>query len=83
MTMLDGKCDVCGIRPPIGVASTHIPLSVAYCVECATAGADPESVFEYWASENLSPDEMACPDDFCTWKDGKYVSYRHWWDQRE
>lgn len=82
MTMADNTCDICGQSPPIGVASTHIPLSVAVCQRCARRGADPEVVFEYWASEGLKPDEMACPDEFCTWKSGRYMSYRHWWHQR-
>jgi hypothetical protein len=85
MTMADGKCEVCGEREPIGVASTHAPLSVAYCIDCARAHADPEVVFETWAMEGVSPDDMheGLADQFCTWKDGKFISYRDWWHQRK
>lgn len=85
MTMADNTCDVCGKRPPIGVASTHIPLSVAYCVECARAHADPETVFLWWEDGGMSPDRMrdGLPDVLCTWKDGRYISYQQWWDERK
>lgn len=36
-------CEVCGARPAIGVFSTSIPYSAAYCRECVEAGVDP-----YW-----------------------------------
>lgn len=36
-------CEVCGARPAVGVASTSIPYSAAYCAACAAIGADP-----YW-----------------------------------
>jgi hypothetical protein len=80
MTMLDNKCDVCHLRVPIGVASTSIPLSVAYCVECAQAGADPESVFLFWEEEGHKPSDLR--PGFKTWKDGKFISYRRWWNER-
>jgi len=38
----DVKCECCG-APAIGVASTSIPYSAAYCQSCAEAGYDP-----YW-----------------------------------
>jgi len=76
-----GLCDICGVNPMIGVASTSIPLSVAFCAECARRGADPEIVFECWA-EDIPPDRHVCPDDVVTYKDGAYVTYREWYARR-
>jgi hypothetical protein len=83
MTMGDDLCDVCRTNPPIGVASTSIPLSVAYCAQCARLGADPEGVFEYWAEEcKIKPNEHRAPDQCVTFRDGKYVTYRQWYEAR-
>lgn len=38
-----GKCECCEKNDAIGVASTSIPYSAAYCADCAAAGRDP-----YW-----------------------------------
>ncbi len=79
MTMLDQKCDVCGQGQAIGVASTSMPMSVAYCAECARRGADPEIVFVCWYDDfGTRFDEMARPDAVNTFKDGRYMSYREW-----
>ena len=79
MTMADKLCDVCHQKEPIGVASTSMPMSVAYCVECARQHADPEIVFEtmYMGNEDkeVNP-EMG--NQFITFKDGKYITYTEW-----
>lgn len=75
------KCDVCGNDKAIGVASTSMPYSCAYCVECARCGADPEIVFECWYNDigsDCSKMIEGLPDSALTFKDGKYVSYRDW-----
>jgi hypothetical protein len=80
MTMLDMKCDVCQVNPPIGVASTHIPYSCAYCVECLKRHADPESVFEVILQEtkdaNLTADDVM--EGLVTYKNGGYISFKEW-----
>lgn len=81
MTALDNLCDVCHVNPMIGVASTSMPYSCAYCRECAERGADPELVFLCW-EEDISPDQHACPDHANTYKDGRYVTYREWYEER-
>lgn len=81
--MLDNKCEVCGQKEPIGVACTSMPLSVAYCEECIVRGADPEIVFECWYDDfGTRFEEMACPDEVTTFKDGRYMSYREWATER-
>lgn len=82
MTAADNLCDVCGINPMIGVASTSMPLSVAYCSECARLGADPEIVFICWAEDGPTPEQHVAPDDYITFKDGAYVTYRQWYERR-
>jgi hypothetical protein len=77
MSMTEDKCDVCHINKPIGVASTSIPLSVAYCEKCAIEGADPESVFEYFYEMAHGPDEIR--PELVTFKDGKYIAYKEWY----
>jgi hypothetical protein len=81
--MTANLCDVCNKNEAIGVASTSVPLSVAFCVECARRGADPEIVFLYWAEEGIRPEIHACPDYATTYKDGKYVTYREWFEARQ
>lgn len=75
-----GKCQVCDVNPAIGVASTHVPYSCAFCSECASRGSDPEWIFDYWKEEcGLTPDTISLPDGFNTLKDGKYLTYREWY----
>lgn len=81
MTMADDKCDVCKVNSPIGVASTAIPLSVAYCKECAQRNAQPLDVFILW-EEDIPPKDHRAPDDFVTYADGKYITYRRWYNAR-
>jgi hypothetical protein len=81
MTMQDGKCDVCHKNPPVGVASTAVPLSVAYCMECAQRHAQPLCVFVMW-EESIPPNDHIAPDSFCTYENGNYVSYRKWYNAR-
>lgn len=78
MTMLDMKCDVCNKNPAIGVASTSVPYSCAYCKECASRSADPEMVFIFWA-DDIAPDDHRSPDQSVTYKDGQYMTYREWY----
>jgi hypothetical protein len=80
--MIDMKCDVCNTRPAIGVASTAIPLSVAYCEECARRNAQPECVFVYWEDEIGEPKNHRAPDHMFTYENGKYISYRKWYNAR-
>lgn len=81
MTMLENKCDVCRVNAPIGVASTAIPLSVAYCQECAKRNAQPIDVFLYWEDEIGHPKNHANPG-MVTFIDGQYINYRKWYDAR-
>ena len=82
MTMGDMKCDVCNVNEAIGVASTAVPLSVAYCAECAKRNAQPLAVFLLW-EEDIPPEDHRAPDQFCTYEDGKYISYRKWYHKRK
>jgi predicted metal-binding protein len=81
MTMTDNKCDVCNVNPPIGVASTMIPYSCAYCKECASRHAQPIVVFLTWFDlvgvnfEKLYPD---LENLVVTFSDGRYQTYREW-----
>jgi hypothetical protein len=83
MKMPDMRCDVCGIRQAIGVASTSIPFSCAFCACCASYGAEPELVFEYWFEELGPPSNHRCPGLSLTWKDGQYWTYTAWYEQRQ
>jgi hypothetical protein len=83
MTMLDMKCDVCGVNPPVGVASTIIPYSCAYCVECLKRDAQPEIVFSVLlddAGKGLDPIDIETmfPDNLVTFKNGKYMTMAEW-----
>lgn len=80
-----GNCDVCNERPAIGVASTSMPMSVAFCQECAAQGADPAIVFVCMFDDcGIDFDKMAdgVPDGMTTWKDGRFVTYREWATER-
>lgn len=86
MTMVDNLCDVCHINPPIGVASTMMPYSCAYCRQCAQFHAQPDIVFETWYDDigvefdtmiyDTAPEGLA--DHVITFQDGAYVTYRQW-----
>lgn len=76
-------CDICHINEGIGVASIHGPCSVMFCRECAQRGADPEWLFEFWKNEEqMTPDDLAAPDHMVTFKDGKYMTYREWYNYK-
>jgi len=79
MTMVDMLCDVCNKEPALGVASTSIPYSCAFCRKCLEQGADPIMVFDLWYTQIGDPDNHACPDDSKTFYEGKYVTYREWY----
>lgn len=86
MTMADGKCGVCGRSGAIGVGSTLIPYSCAYCRECAEKSAQPAIVFETWYEEigrTFSKMAGGMADHVLTYKDGKYVTYRQWAENYE
>jgi len=76
MTMADMKCDVCEIRLAIGVASTSIPYSCAFCFECARASADPEWIF-YWFLEDIGRPSLV-REGLVTWSNGKFISFHDW-----
>jgi hypothetical protein len=80
MTMTDMKCDVCGVNPPIGVASTIIPYSCAYCKECAERNAQPEIVFlailDDIKEAGRSSEDV--DDAIITFKNGRYMSFKEW-----
>ena len=79
MSMKDNLCDVCHTRPPIGVASTHVPFSCAYCRECAEAEADPEWVFQYLLEDvATNRDPSTIQRGLVTWKDGAFVDFHTW-----
>jgi len=84
MTTRDlGLCSVCKTRLAIGIVSTlNPPTSAAYCWLCAHVGADPESTFEHWEDDNITPGKHRNPDYSRTFKNGKYVSYRDWYNVR-
>ncbi len=72
-------CDVCNTSLAIGVASCHAPVSIAFCFDCASRGADPEWLFKFWKEdEGLSPGEVN--EYLVTFKDGKYLSYKEWYN---
>lgn len=77
MTMEDMKCDVCGRGPAVGVASTSMPMSVAYCQECADKGADPEIIFTCMLNSVDGKASMVA-EGLVTYKDGKYMTFHEW-----
>jgi hypothetical protein len=72
------KCEICG-QPAIGVASTLMPYSCAYCIECARRFAQPKIVFvclfEDFAQGSLLRDEVM---DLETYENGRYITFRVW-----
>jgi hypothetical protein len=80
MTMKDHKCEICEVNEPIGVASTVMPYSCAYCVECARRFAQPKVVFECFF-EDFGTNYQLIDDhylDLVTYHNGKYINYREW-----
>ena len=73
----DLKCDVCG-EPAIGVASSCMPISFAYCRKCLQEGAEPIFVFAYHYDE-VSDDGGNLADWFTqnvkSYMDGHYISW--------
>lgn len=85
MTMADSKCDVCQIGKAIGVASTIMPYSCAYCRECATRHAQPLIVFECWWEDignKFEKFQEGIVDQFETFDCGRYMTYREWATRR-
>jgi hypothetical protein len=78
MTMKDITCDVCGRPSAIGVASTMLPYSCAYCLECAGRDAQPELVCESLPHPSQMHEGLA--DFVTTYKNGKYITYREWFN---
>lgn len=77
-----GLCDVCHKNPMIGVASTSVPFSCAYCSECAEQGADPEWIFVMWAEDHgYKPQDLV--SGLVTYKDGRYLTYEKWYNERD
>jgi hypothetical protein len=85
MTMKDNKCDVCGRPGAVGVASTAIPYSCAYCVPCLQVNAQPDIVFEtIWeGSDGDNTQIHPAYLELVTWKDGKYIDYPTWSAERK
>ncbi len=81
MTMKDKKCDVCGVNEPIGVPSTLMPYSVAYCVECAKRDAQPLVVFETLIEDADRADDWV--NELETYTDGKYITFAEWAAKRK
>lgn len=80
MTMGNHRCEICNVNEPVGVASTVMPYSCAYCIECLRRFAQPKVVFECFYDDfgtdfDKMRDGMA---DLETFHDGKYISYRTW-----
>ena len=75
-----GKCDVCNVRPAVGVASTSMPISAAYCAKCAQRGADPEFIFEALFADYGADFEKLAEGvpEMETFSGGRYVTYREW-----
>jgi hypothetical protein len=73
----DLSCEMCG-QPAIGVASTSVPYSAAYCRECASRGCDPLWIFHYWY-DDVSTDGEGMADWVIecatSYMDGKYISW--------
>lgn len=80
MTMADHKCEVCFVNEPIGVASTVMPYSCAYCAECARRFAQPPLVFECMYDDFGTDFDQMDPAYVVleTFLDGKYVDYKTW-----
>lgn len=70
-------CGVCNINEAIGVASTSVPYSVAYCVTCAQNHADPESVFEFFWEE-VNGDATQVHKVLVTYYQGGYIDFQEW-----
>jgi hypothetical protein len=84
MTMKDNICEVCGVNPPIGVASTVMPYSCAYCAECCQRFAQPIIVFEcFWDDFGADFYKMQHGlEELESYIDGRYISYREWAERR-
>lgn len=81
MTTVENLCDVCQKNPMIGVASTSVPFSCAFCSECAQQGADPEWIFEYYMSEGYKPEDMR--KGLVTYSRGQYMTYAEWFTTKK
>lgn len=79
-----GICAVCAINEAIGVASTVMPYSCAYCVECARRFAQPMLVFEHFFEEYGTRFDELAPwvPELEAFIDGRYVSYRDYANAR-
>lgn len=80
-----GLCDVCARQPAIGVASTSIPYSCAFCKECAQRGADPEMVFEHLLWDVANGDPTLLRPELLTFNKtrGRYEDMPTWAEGRE
>lgn len=81
MTMADMTCDVCGNPEPIGVASTIMPYSCAFCKTCAEKGAQPLIVFECIYDDvgtDFNSLVQGIADQLVTYHFGRYITYKEW-----
>lgn len=78
MTMLEGACDVCGVNPPVGVASSVLgAISWAYCRTCLERHADVEVMFA--VTYDTCGDRVGeWLSEMSTWKDGRYWTWEEW-----
>jgi hypothetical protein len=82
MTMVDMKCDVCGVHKAVGVCSSPFgAVSMAYCHMCLHKPAEAEWIFDYLYVEvangdpsNLSPEI----NNWYTFHEGAYISWENW-----
>lgn len=66
------------MRAAIGVASTSIPYSAAYCSPCAAQGADPEWIFAALLLDVAGGDPSLIRQGLTTFVDGGYISFHDW-----
>lgn len=78
-------CDVCGKSESAGVAcSAFGALSWSFCAECLAKPAEPEVAFAY-LYEDVSDEGVGLAewvDQFSTFKDGKYLTWREYVELR-
>lgn len=81
------RCDICLLRPVIGVVSSGIvPMSFGICLECLTNGAEHLLVMLHLKldvaqgdRDELHPDAMK----LVTFYKGRYVTLGEIWDELE
>lgn len=78
------KCEVCG-EPAVGVASSIMPISHAYCRKCLTENAEPIFIFRYHYDEVSTDGEGLAPwftENVKSYMDGKYITWQEYVEWR-